>query len=284
MQVYAGPANSKLYGLAIADDDPVSPLIVTAEQHSGKCRALFVRRNSAAKLQIVQSVVIDETIDIDNDFVTFARWPEGNLFCAKANSSILHEFSRALSASRSPFEDNPRKHPLSNTIRCICGLQSNGVCRIAASFNDDSIRVFRVAAAGGALTELQRITPPQPQTTWHPLQLFALPGGSLVVCNYLVDFTDPTDSKDPDPTDSKDPDPTDSKDPDPTDSEDQQKFGIECCAAKSDGTLSFPKRLIPQELQFALLGLLSPTKTFPSYRFAAVNTDDELCLLSINAQ
>ena len=134
MQVYAGPEDSKLYGLAIANDDPVSPLIVTTEQLSGKCRALFVRRNSNAKLQVVQSVVIDETLL--SDWVTFARWPEGNLFCAIYNSSSLHEFCRAPSASRTPFEDTSRKHPLSNKVRCICGLQSNGECRLAASFDD----------------------------------------------------------------------------------------------------------------------------------------------------
>ena len=253
MQVYAGPADSKLYGLAIANDDPVSPLIVTTEHLSGKCRALFVRRNSDAKLQVVQSVVIDETLL--SDWVTFARWPEGNLFCAIYDSISLHEFSRAPSASRTPFEDTSRKHSLSNKVRDICGLQSNGECRLAASFADNSIRVFRVVAAGGALDELQRVTPPQPQTTWEPYQLVALPGGSLVVRS---EFTEPADSK--------------------------TKYGIECCAAKSDGTLSSPKRLFSQERGFALCALLPPTEAFPTYRFAAFNRNYELCLLSIKAQ
>ena len=205
-KVYAGPANSKLCGLAIANDDPVSPLVVTTEQLSGKWRALFVRRNSAGKLQVVQSVVIDETQLIDR--VTFARWPEGNLFCAIYKSSSLHEFSREPCASRISFEVTARIHPLSNNVRFICGLQSNGVCRLAASFDDNSIRVFRVAAAGGALSELQRVTPPQLQTTWEPYELFALPGNSLIVCST---FTVPANSK--------------------------KNWGIECCAAKSDGTL-----------------------------------------------
>ena len=134
MQVYAGPANSKLCGLAIANDDPVSPLIVTTELLFGKWRALFVRSNSDAKLQVVQNIFIDETLF--SDWVTFARWPEGDLFCAIYNSSSLHEFSRAPSASRTLFEDTSSKHPLSNKVRNICGLQSNGVCRLAASFDD----------------------------------------------------------------------------------------------------------------------------------------------------
>ena len=40
MQVYANPANSKFGGLDIANDDPVSLLIVTTEQLSGECRAV----------------------------------------------------------------------------------------------------------------------------------------------------------------------------------------------------------------------------------------------------
>ena len=214
MQVYAGSANSKLCGLAIANDDRVSPLKVTTEQLSGKCRALFLRRNSDAKLQVVQIVVIDATLGPKSDWVTFARSPEGNIFCAMRGSSFLHEFSCAPSASRSPFEDTPRKYALPNKIRCICGRQSSGECRLALSFDDNSICVFRVA--GGALKEMQRITPPQ--TNWGPYMLVALPGGSLIVDTL---FTDPTDSK--------------------------EKRGIECCAAKSDGTLSPPKRLFAQE-------------------------------------
>ena len=252
MQVYAGPANSKLCGLDIANYDPVSPLIVTTEQLSGKCRALFVRRNSNAKLQVVQSVDIDETLGIHSDFVSFARWPEGNLFCAIFGSISLHEFSRAPSASRTPFEVTSRKHPLSNKVRYICGLQSNGECRLAASFYDNTIRVFRVAATGGALAELQRVTLPQPQTTWELYQLVALPGGSLVVRSY---FTDPADSK--------------------------TKYGIECCAATSDGTLSSPKRLFSQELVFAFWALLPPTEAFPTYRLIAYNANCELYLLTV---
>ena len=268
MQVYEGPAKSKLCGLAIANDDPVSPLIVTTEHLSGKCRALFVRRNSDAKLQVVQSVVIDETLGIYSDRVTFARWPEGNLFCAINNTSSLHEFTRAPSASRTQFEDTSRKHPLSNKVRCICGLQSNGVCRLAASFVDKSIRVFRVAAAGCALVllqrvQLQRVQFTRPQTS-SSRSLIALPGGSLV---YSL-FTD------------------------------LNMFGIECCAAKSDGTLSSPTRLFSKkpssiflirllfsrELGFSLWALLPPTEAFPTYRLIANYDNCELCLLSIKAE
>ena len=249
MQVYAGPAKSKLCGFSIANDDPVSPLIVTTEQLSGKCRALFVRRNSSEKLQVVQSIVIDETLL--SDCVTFARWPEGNIFCAIYGFDCLHEFSRAPSASSTPFEDTSRKHPLHNRVRYICGLQSNGECRLAASFDDNSIRVFRVAAAGDALAELQRVTPPQ--SNWTPYTLVALPGGSLIVDSL---FTDPA----------------------------KQRQGIECCAAKSDGTLSSPKRLFSQELGFALWALQPPTEAFPTYRLIASNDNYELCLLSIKAQ
>ena len=162
--------------------------------------------------------------------------------------------ARRVPRANSPFEVTARKHSLSNKVRFICGLQSNGECRLSASFDDNSIRVFRVAAAGGALTELQRITPFQPQATWQPFELVALPGGSLVVCSC---FTDPTDSK--------------------------KKSGIECCATKSDGTLSSPKRLFSQELMFVLWALLPPSEAFPTYRRIAPNFN-ELCLLSIKAQ
>ena len=233
----------------------MSPIIATTEQLSGKCRALFLRRNSDAKLQVVQSVVIEEILVDFSEWVTFARWPEGNLFCAMRDSNSLHELSREPSASRTPFENSARNHPLHNKVRLICGLQSNGVCRLAASFSDNSIRVFRVAAAGGALTELQRITPPQPQTTWEPYELIALPGGSFVVSSY---FIDPADSK--------------------------TKYSIECCAAKSDGTFSSPKRLFAQNLRFDLWGLLLTTEDFPTYCLAAYNDNRDLCLLSIKFQ
>ena len=168
--------------------------------------------------------------------MTFARWPEGNLFCAIFNTSSLHEFSLAPSASLTPFEATSRKHSLFNAVGCICGLQSNGVCRLAASFNDKSIRVFRVPAAGGALAELLRVTPPQLQTTWQRLELFALPGGSLVVSS---SFTDPADSK--------------------------TKYCIECCAAKSDGTLSPPKRLCTGPLAL-VVGPSTTDRSHPNLR------------------
>ena len=207
MQVYSRSANGKLSGLDIANEDPVSPLIVTTEQLSGKCRALFWGTYRTQNCMSC-SVVIDETLGIDIDFVTFARWPEKNLFCAIYNTSSLHEFSRAPSAWRNPFEATSRKHPLSNKVMDICGLQANCECRLAVSFEDNSIRVFNVAAAVGTLAELQWITPPQPQITWGLNRRIALPGGSLIVSSGLED---PVDSK--------------------------RKFGIECCAAKSDGTL-----------------------------------------------
>ena len=200
----------------------------------------------------MQSVDIDETLGIDSDWVTFSRWPEGNLFCAINNSSSLHEFSRAPSASRTPFEDTSRKHPLHNRVRYICGLQSNGVCRLAASFDDKSIRVFRVAAAGGALAELQRIT--QPQSNWTPYTLVALPGGSLIVDSYSTYAAGLI-----------------------------RMQGIESCGTKSDCTVSSPKRLFTQGFWFNLLGLLPPTEAFPTYRLIA-SDNYELCLLSIKAQ
>ena len=258
MQVFSGPSNCKLGGLAHANDDPVSPLITTTEHLCGKWRTLFLRRNSAGKLEVVQSLVIKETLYANHEtlvaycnWVTFALSHEGNLLCAIRGSKCLHEFCCAPSASRFPFEDTPRKHPLSNTVRCICGLQSINEFRLVASFIDNIIRVFRLA--GGALAELQRITPPQ--STWTPYTLVALPGGSLIVDS---GFTDPLDLK--------------------------GKQGIECCATNSDGTLSPPKRLFAQDLSLWLWGLLPPTEAFPTYRLVVNNDNSELCLYSIKSQ
>lgn len=249
-----------MLGLANAGDDTAKALVVTTEHTEGppaRVRLLFLRSNAnvaGGKLELVQSVDLHEN---RSDRVTFARWPSGNLFCAVLGSDTLHEFCRTqsqsqdTSAAQSPYEDTPREHRLPANVRYMCGLQSNGECRFAVSFDDNTLRVFRIA--GGTLLELQRIIPPQ--ANWEPNSLVALPGGSLIVRSW---FSDQVEKK--------------------------GKQGIECCAAKPDGTLAPPKMLHSQDLLLNFWALLPPTDVFPTYRLTSFNLNREFCLYPIKSQ
>ncbi|MCP6726102.1 hypothetical protein NL526_29000, partial [Klebsiella pneumoniae] len=83
---------------------------------------------------------------------------------------------RSSDTSATPFASTARTYRLPEKILAMCSLQSNGECRLAASFEDDTVRVFRVS--GGTLNELQRVAQP-PDSNWEPITLVALPGGSL---------------------------------------------------------------------------------------------------------
>ena len=249
--MFAGPSGTKLLGLANASDDPVEPLIATTEHTEGpqaRVCTLFLRNNAAGKLEVVQRVVLHEN---RSDRVTFARWPAGNLFCAVLGSDSLYELCRSRDSSHSPYEDVPQEHRLPANARYMCGLHSIGECRIAASLEDNTLRVFRIA--GGSLSELQRV--PLPQVNWEPNSLVALPGGSLIVRSWFSDLVDK-----------------------------KGKQGIECCAARPDGTLAAPKLLLAQEVLLNFWGLLPPTDAFPTYRLAAFNLNRELCLYPIQPQ
>ena len=144
--------------------------------------------------------------------------------CAELDSSSLHELCRLHGTSQTPFDNTPRVHLLPANVIAICGIQSNGECRLAASFRDNTLRVFRLAAT---LCEWQRVQHPN-SNYWQPITLLALPGGSLIVGSA---FGDAPDSK-------------------------TMKYGIECSAAQPDGSLAPAKRLHATDINFELVGLM----------------------------
>lgn len=251
MKVYSGQNGTELSGLSNVNDDSLAPLIVTTEHRSGpptKVQTLFLRRNDSGKLELVQSVVLRED---NRNATTYARWPAGNVVCAGWGSSILHELCRTPKDSKLLFEEKPREHRLPANVRVICGLQTNGEYRFAASFDDDSLRVFRIV--GGVLSELQRIPPPH-HVKWSPWSLAALPGGSLIVRSGFVH------------------------------PELSLMYCIECCAVQPNGSLAVPKRLLAQKLGISVWGLLAPTKFTNAYRIVVFNESRELSLYPLQPQ
>ena len=199
-----------------------------------KFRVLLLRRNALASLHVVQSVALNET---EIGWTSFAQWPGGNACCAIWDSCSLHEFCRSQGASQTPFDSTPRVHRLPAKVGAICRLQSNGECRLAASFRDNTLRVFRVA--GATLCELQRV--PQPNANyWTPSTLLALPGGSLIFSSV---FEDAPNTK--------------------------KRFDFECCAAQQNGSLAPAKRLHATDMGFNLIGLLPATDDCNTLRIAA---------------
>ena len=238
MQLYTSASGTRLFGLENVGDNVNDSLIATAEQSPpftpAKVRVLLLRRNAAASLQVVQRASLNE---IENGWTSFAHWPEGNLFCAVFGSSSLHKLCRSQGASETPFDNTPRVHRLPAKVTTICGLQSNGECRLAASFSDNTLRVFHVACA--TLCELQRV--PQPDANfWVPRTLLALPGGSLILGS---EFREACNIK--------------------------TRYGIECCAAQQNDSLVTAKRLHVTDNNFNLIGLIPATNDYSTLRIAA---------------
>ena len=253
MQLYTSENGTRLSGLANVGDNVNNSLIATAEIIPGipaKIRLLLLRRDAAATLHVAQSADLNET---ENGWASFAQWYGGNLFCAVLGSSSLHELCRSQGASQTPFDNTPRVHILPEEVIAICGLQSNGECRLAASFYDKTFRVFRVS--GATLCELQ-IVPRPDSNFWKPRTLLALPGGSLILGS---SFRDASNSQ-------------------------TLKYGIECCAAQPDGFLASSKRLHAPFIDFALIGLLQSIDDSSILRIVTRDTNRALCIYSLKNQ
>ena len=210
--MFSAPSDVRLYGLFVASDSPNRPFIVTTEHTTTtptSVRVNFLRRKSSGQLALVQSVTLQESKNYSSS--SFASGPNGSVFCAFHYSTSIHELCRSPANSGSPFADDSKLHSLAANVHYICGLQCVGEHRLVASFADRSVRVFRVA--GGALSEVQRIT--EPADDWTPHTLVGLPDGGICICSR---FQDPEDS--------------------------HTKCGIDLCALDSSGTLSTPRRLV----------------------------------------
>ena len=138
-------------------DWPNRPLIVTTELTASPVatRVNVLRQNASEQLALVQTVNLQESTD---NWSSFATGPEGSVFCAIIGSSAVHEMCRkpgVANASGGPFGAAAKAHYLYTAIRCICGFECDGEHRIAASFDDNCVRVFRVA--GDGLCEMQQI-------------------------------------------------------------------------------------------------------------------------------
>ena len=189
---------------------PNCPLIVTTEQTASPLaiRVNVLRRNASEQLALVQTVTLQKS---KGNWSTFATGPNGSVFCAIWTSSALHEMCRTPGAANAPFGAAAKAHRLPTAIRYICGFECDGKHRVTASFNDNSVRIFRATVDG--LCELQQIR--APHANWTPNTLVGLADGALCISSYC---TDPADSN--------------------------GKFAIELCAADASGALSTPRRLM----------------------------------------
>ena len=238
--MYTSPRGTILSGLANVGSNVNDSLIATVEQTRGppaRVRVLLLRRNATASLHVVQSVSLNT---IESSWTSFAQWPGGNVFCVVLGSRSLHELCHSQAASLTLFDSIPRVHSLPASVLTICGLQSNCECRLAASFDDKTLRVFRVA--GATLCELQRLQHPD-ASFLEPRELLALPGGSLILRSRFVDTTN----------------------------SDIKFDAIECCAAQQDGSLARSKRLHAPDIEFVLIGLLPTTDVWPTLRIVTFN-------------
>ena len=191
-------------------DTPNRPLIVTTEQTASPLaiRVNVLRRNASEQLALVQTVTLQES---KSWWSSFATGPNGSVFCAIVTSSSVHEMCRMPGAAGAPFGVAAKAHRLPTSIRYICGFECDAEHRVAASFNDNSVRIFR--ATGDELCELQKIR--APHANWQPVTLVGLADGAFCIGSYC---TDPADSK--------------------------GKYAIELCAADAGGAQSTPRRLM----------------------------------------
>ena len=192
-------------------DKPSRPLIVTTEQLSSpvSISVNFLRRNALDKLSLVQQKV---NLQESKGWSSFATGPNNSVFCVIGGSFSLHKISRTLSneAADAPFESSAKVHHRFQIAVCyICGFECDGEQRLAASFDDKSVRVFRATVDG--LSELQQI--PSSSANWIPGSLVGLIDGAFCISS---DFRDSANSK---------------------------VRGIELCAADARGNISAPRLL-----------------------------------------
>ena len=189
---------------------PNCPLIVTTEQTASPLaiRVNVLRRNASEQLALVQTVTLQES---RTDWSTFSTGADGSVFCAIYGSSAVHEMCRTPGAANEPFGAAAKAHRLPTDIYYICGFECDGEHRVAASFNDNSVRIFR--ATGYGLCELQQIR--APHANWTAGSLVGLADSAFCIRSYS---TDPEDSK--------------------------REYAIELCAADASGALSTPRRLM----------------------------------------
>ena len=210
LQVFSCSSTAKLIGLFAVSDRPNRPLTVTTEQTDSPfaIRVNVLRRNATEHLALVQTVPLQESA---SNLATFATGADGSVLCAIWNSSAVHEMCRTPGAANAPFGADANTHSLPSAIRFICGFECDGERRVAASFEDNTLRVFR--ARGDGLCELQQIR--APHDNWSPRSLVGLADGAFCVSSY---FIDPADS--------------------------EWKYAIELCAADASGALSSPRLLM----------------------------------------
>ena len=190
-------------------DRPNRPFIVTTEQTSSpvSIRVNVLRRNASEQLTLVQTVTLKEST---NNSSSFATGPNGSVYCAICLTPTVHEMCRTpgpAGAAR-PFGAAAKLHRLREAIRYICGFQFDGESRLAASFGDNSVRVFRATRDG--FSELQQIR--AQYDNWSPMTLVGLKDSA-----FCIRSSDSADSK--------------------------VKYDIELCAADASGALSSPRRL-----------------------------------------
>ena len=204
LQVFSCASTAKLRGLFTVSDTPNRPLIVTTKQTASPLaiRVNVLRRNASEQLALVQTVTLQESTI---NWSSFATGPDGSVFCAIVGSSAVDEMCRTPGAANAPFGAAAKAHRLPTDIYYICGFECDGEHRVAASFKDNSVRIFR--ATGDGLCELQQIR--APHANWTPYSLVGLADGAFCISSYC------TDSK-----------------------------GIELCAADASGVLSTPRRLM----------------------------------------
>ena len=210
LQVFSCASTAKLIGLFAVRDTPNRPLIVTTEQTDSPLaiRVNVLRRNESEHLALVQTVTLQEST---SNWSTFATGPNGSVFCAIKNSPEVHEMCRTPGAVNAPFGAAAKAHRLPTAICYICGFEWDGQHRVAASFKDNSVRIF--CATGDGLCELQQIR--APHANWTSNTLVGLAEGAFCIRSYC---TDPADSK--------------------------GKWAIELCATDASGALSIPRRLM----------------------------------------
>lgn len=200
-----------------------------------RVRALLMHRNihAAGRLDLVQSITLNS--DVTRNTTTFAPFAGGNVICAIWGSRSLHDLCRSQGASGAVFENTARAHPLPKAVLAVCSLhsESNGEWRLAASLDDNTLRVFgvachseRIAAASAASRQMD---------TKHSR---GIPGGSVILQS--LESIKPYDS-----------------------------YYIEFYMAQQNGLLAAPKLIYSQDTGIYLIGLMPPALTFPNFRLVA---------------
>lgn len=170
MQIFQAKAGVQLCGLSGFLQNFKPETLLTVELQRTKqaapedkptvAKVLVLNRysagNSGFQLCLDQSIDLQLKEPVPLADASFAQLPSGNVLCAMPFLEFVYEIKRSFGGK---FDENPVAHRMPARVRHICDFKVGDDWRLTASLFDNSIRQFRMTAAGG-LELVNQLSPP----------------------------------------------------------------------------------------------------------------------------